>query len=136
MSKVEKKPITITKDVEVSVDKHSVKVKSKKGSTTAFQINPNVTVSKKEGFIDGYNISEDDGKKVLQIAIKYFQNKPVISEIKKVSKCGLRIYRSKDKLPKIMNDLGVAIISTSKGVMSSIEAKKQGLGGEVLFYIM
>jgi small subunit ribosomal protein S8 len=84
-----------------------------------------------EGFITGF---ENDGqvKPTLTITLKYFQGKPVIDQIKRVSRPGLRIYKSTDELPKILNGMGVAIVSTSAGVMSDREARATGRGGEIL----
>jgi len=89
-------------------------------------------VLKDEGFIQGYQVSEVEGKPVINVALKYFDNKPVIEKIERVSRPGLRIYRSKDELPKVLGGLGVAIISTSKGVMSDRAARAAGIGGEVI----
>jgi small subunit ribosomal protein S8 len=89
-------------------------------------------VLKDEGFIQGYQVSEVEGKSVLNVALKYFDNKPVIEKIERVSRPGLRIYRDKDELPKVLGGLGVAIISTSKGVMSDRAARAAGIGGEVI----
>jgi len=89
-------------------------------------------VLKDEGYITDYQQSEVDGKPVLTITLKYFNNKPVIEKIERVSRPGLRIYRSKDELPKVLGGLGVAIVSTSKGVMSDRAARAAGVGGEVI----
>jgi len=89
-------------------------------------------VLKDEGFILDYQVSEAEGKPVMNVALKYFDNKPVIEKIERVSRPGLRIYRSKDELPKVLGGLGVAIISTSKGVMSDRAARAAGIGGEVI----
>lgn len=89
-----------------------------------------------EGFVGSYSLSKDEREHgVLNIDLKYYEDKPVISEIKRVSKPGLRVYKQKEKLPKIKEGLGLAIISTSKGVMTDHAARRAGLGGEVLFYI-
>lgn len=85
-----------------------------------------------EGYIAGFEASELEGKPAVTVALKYFQGRPVIEELKRVSKPSLRIYRGKDELPTVNNGLGTAIISTSRGVMSDREARKQGAGGEVL----
>ena len=89
-------------------------------------------VLKGEGFILDYQVSEVEGKPVMNVSLKYFDNKPVIEKIERVSRPGLRIYRSKDELPKVLGGLGVAIISTSKGVMSDRAARAAGIGGEVI----
>ena len=86
-----------------------------------------------EGYIDGFEVVEQEGnKRELTVSLKYFDGKPVIEKIQKISKPGLRIYRGKDELPKVMNGLGVAIVSTSEGVMSDKSARAKGYGGEVI----
>lgn len=85
-----------------------------------------------EGYITGFETSDVDGKPVTTVTLKYFQGQPVISRLKRVSRPGLRIFRSKDELPTVMGGYGVAIISTSKGVMSDRAARAAGHGGEVL----
>ncbi len=90
-----------------------------------------LNVLKDEGYISGFETSSDI-KPVTTVALKYFDGKPVISTIKRVSRPGLRIFRGKDELPSVMLGLGVAIISTSKGVMSDRAARAEGQGGEVL----
>jgi small subunit ribosomal protein S8 len=92
-------------------------------------------VLKEEGYIDGYQVTTVEKKNILNIVLKYFQNKPVISKVERVSRPGLRIYRSKKELPSIMNGLGIAIISTSKGLMSDRMARRSGEGGEVICYV-
>jgi len=89
-------------------------------------------VLKDEGYIDGYSVREADSKPVLDISLKYYAGHPVIEKIERVSRPGLRIYKPKDSLPNVMNGLGVAIISTSKGVMTERKARASGIGGEVL----
>ncbi|MDO7596307.1 MAG: 30S ribosomal protein S8 [Pseudomonadota bacterium] len=89
-------------------------------------------VLKNEGYIATYSVSEVDGKPVLSIALKYFDGKPVISKIDRVSRPGLRVYKSAKDLPKVIGGLGVAIVSTSKGVMADRKARELGQGGEVL----
>jgi small subunit ribosomal protein S8 len=85
-----------------------------------------------EGYIAGFEATETEGKPSISVALKYFEGRPVIETIKRISKPSLRVYRGKDELPKVNNGLGVAIISTSRGLMSDREARKQGAGGEVL----
>ena len=88
---------------------------------------------KKEGYIEGFEQNEDNpSKKTLRLALKYFDGKPVIQEIKRVSRPGLRIYRAVKDLPKVRNGYGVAIVSTSKGVISDKEAREHNVGGELL----
>ena len=87
-----------------------------------------------EGYIESVKVVEGV-KPELEITLKYFQGKPVVESIQRVSRPGLRIYKRKDELPKVMGGLGVAVISTSKGVMSGKEAVKQKLGGELLLKV-
>ncbi len=87
-----------------------------------------------EGYISGYSVS-GDVKKVLEIELKYFQGKPVVEMIKRVSRPGLRIYKRSYELPQIMNGLGIAVVSTSKGIMTDRAARKAKLGGEVICYV-
>lgn len=88
-------------------------------------------VLKSEGYITDYAV-EGEGKPLLSIELKYFEGKPVIEEIKRVSRPGLRIYKGAAELPKVAGGLGVAIVSTSKGVMSDRAARAAGIGGEVI----
>jgi len=88
-------------------------------------------VLKNEGYITDYD-ADDAVKPVLTVKLKYFEGQPVIDEIKRVSRPGLRIYKNKDELPRILNGMGVAIISTSAGVMSDRQAREKGRGGEIL----
>lgn len=85
-----------------------------------------------EGYLNGWSISGDEKKPVLNIELKYFEGRPVIEEISRVSRPGLRIYKGKDELPKVKAGMGVAIISTCKGIMSDRAARADGVGGEVL----
>jgi len=88
-----------------------------------------------EGFILDYSVADNDGKPILTIVLKYFEGKPVINLIKRASRPGLRVYKGTTELPKVMGGLGMAIISTSKGLMSDRAAREAKLGGEVLCYI-
>jgi small subunit ribosomal protein S8 len=88
-------------------------------------------VLKAEGYIEGFSVS-GDVKPVLNVQLRYYQGKPVIDKIKRVSRPGLRIFKGKDELPKVNGGLGVAIISTSQGVMTDRAARAAGQGGEVL----
>ena len=89
-----------------------------------------------EGYIKGYTINEEGVEPMMVINLKYGPNRQkVITGLKRISKPGLRVYARKDNLPKVLNGLGIAIISTSKGFMTDREARKQGVGGEVLAYI-
>ena len=89
-------------------------------------------VLKDEGYIDGFAVREYEGKPELEISLKYYAGAPVIDRIERVSRPGLRIYRGRDDIPKVMNGLGVAIVSTSHGVMTDRKARATGVGGEVL----
>jgi len=89
-------------------------------------------VLKDEGYISAFNVNDNDGKATLSISLKYFEGKAVISKIDRVSRPGLRVYKSAKDLPKVINGLGVAIVSTSKGVMADRKARELGQGGEVL----
>jgi len=88
-----------------------------------------------EGYISGVSVKDIDGKPVLEIALKYYEGKPVIDMIKRVSRPGLRVYKGKDELPSVMNGLGVAVLSTSKGLMTDRAARKAGHGGEVICFV-
>lgn len=89
-------------------------------------------VLKDEGYIAGYRVEADGAMETISVELKYFGGKPVIESIQRVSRPGRRVYRGKDDLPTVMGGLGVAIVSTSKGVMSDRKAREQGHGGEVL----
>lgn len=87
-----------------------------------------------EGYIESVKVLEG-AKPELEITLKYFQGKPVVESIQRVSRPGLRIYKRKDELPKVMGGLGVAVISTSKGIMTDRAARQAGLGGEIICYV-
>ena len=89
-------------------------------------------VLKDEGYIDEFAVRENDGKPLLDIALKYYAGRAVIERIERISKPGLRVYRGKDDLPQVMNGLGVEIVSTPKGVMTDRKARAANVGGEVL----
>jgi small subunit ribosomal protein S8 len=89
-------------------------------------------VLKDEGYIDAYAVRDVDGKKTLDLELKYYAGRPVIERIDRVSKPGLRVYRGKDELPRVMNGLGIAIVSTPRGVMTDRAARASNVGGEVL----
>jgi small subunit ribosomal protein S8 len=89
-------------------------------------------VLKDEGYITGYSSDGEGATKSLSVELKYFEGVPVIERIERASRPGLRIYRGKEKLPKVLGGLGVAIVSTSAGVMSDRQAREKGVGGEVL----
>lgn len=92
-------------------------------------------ILKEEGFIKGYKVEKDGAKTNIILTLKYVNKERVITGLKRISKPGLRVYAKKDEVPKVLNGLGIAVISTSNGVMTDKEARKQGLGGEVLAYI-
>ena len=93
-------------------------------------------ILKEEGFIKDYKVSSENVQKTIELTLKYGNKKErVITGLKRISKPGLRVYVKSDEVPKVLNGLGIAIISTSKGIMTDKEARKQNLGGEVLAYI-
>ncbi len=92
-------------------------------------------VLKDEGYIDGFQVKSEGAKSELQVALKYYAGKPVIERIERVSRPGLRIYKGRDDIPQVMNGLGVAIVTTPKGVMTDRKARQNGVGGEVLCYV-
>jgi small subunit ribosomal protein S8 len=92
-------------------------------------------VLKDEGYIDGFSVRTEGGKSELDIALKYYAGRPVIERIERVSRPGLRIYKGRNEIPQVMNGLGVAIVTTPKGVMTDRKARASGVGGEVLCYV-
>ena len=92
-------------------------------------------VLKDEGYIDGFQIKKDDGKTELEISLKYYAGRPVIERIERVSRPGLRVYKGCGAIPQVMNGMGVAIVTTPKGVMTDRKARATGVGGEVLCYV-
>jgi small subunit ribosomal protein S8 len=92
-------------------------------------------VLKDEGYIDGFNVVANDGKSELHIGLKYYAGRPVIERLERVSRPGLRVYKGSDAIPQVMNGLGVAIVSTPRGVMTDRMARAAGVGGEVLCYV-
>ncbi len=92
-------------------------------------------VLKNEGYITDLRVTENGVKAELEIVLKYYEGKPVIERLQRVSRSGLRQYRGKEALPKVLGGLGVAIISTSKGIMTDAQARQQGVGGEVLCFV-
>jgi len=109
-----------------AVGKTAVSMPSSKLKTSIAQ------VLKDEGYIEGFAVHENDGKPELEVSLKYYAGQPVIEKIERISTPGLRVYKGRDDLPKVMNGLGVAIVSTSKGVMTDRKARASGIGGEVL----
>ena len=111
------------------VAKASVSVPSSKVKVAIAQ------VLKDEGYIDGFEVKTEDGKSSIEIALKYYAGRPVIERIERVSRPGLRVYKGRDSIPQVMNGLGVAIVTTPKGVMTDRKARATGVGGEVLCYV-
>jgi len=112
-----------------AVDKAVVTMPSSKIKTAIAQ------VLKDEGYIDGFAVKTESGKSELEIALKYYAGRPVIERIERVSRPGLRIYKGRDAIPQVMNGLGVAIVTTPKGVMTDRKARQTGVGGEVLCFV-
>lgn len=92
-------------------------------------------VLKDEGYIEGFNVVANDGKPELHIGLKYYAGRPVIERLERVSRPGLRVYKGRDAIPQVMNGLGVAIVSTPRGVMTDRKARAAGVGGEVLCFV-
>ena len=92
-------------------------------------------VLKDEGYIDDFAVRDAEGKPQLDIALKYYAGRPVIERIERISRPGLRVYKGSGDLPRVMNGLGIAIVSTPKGVMTDRKARASGVGGEVLCYV-
>jgi small subunit ribosomal protein S8 len=111
------------------VDKTEVVVPSSKLKVAIAQ------VLKDEGYIEGFAVQPNDGKPELRIGLKYYAGRPVIERLERVSRPGLRVYKGRDDIPQVMNGLGVAIVSTSRGVMTDRKARSQGVGGEVICYV-
>jgi small subunit ribosomal protein S8 len=112
-----------------SVDKATVTMPSSKLKIAIAQ------VLQDEGYIDGFALRENAGKPELEIALKYYAGRPVIERIERVSRPGLRIYKGRHSIPQVMNGLGVAIVTTPKGVMTDRKARATGVGGEVLCFV-
>jgi small subunit ribosomal protein S8 len=92
-------------------------------------------VLRDEGYIEDFVREDNDGKPVLRVQLKYFNGRPVIDNVERVSRPGLRIYKGKDELPRVLGGLGIAIVSTSSGVMTDRAARSSGQGGEILAYV-
>lgn len=92
-------------------------------------------VLKDEGYIDDYVVKADGAKSQLEVRLKYYAGRPVIERLERVSRPGLRVYRGRDALPQVMNGLGVAIVTTSRGVMTDRHARADGVGGEVIGFV-
>jgi small subunit ribosomal protein S8 len=109
-----------------AVEKQSVSMSSSKIKLAI------ASVLKDEGYIEGFSVTGEGPKQTLDLQLKYHAGRPVIEHIERVSKPGLRVYNAASELPKVMNGLGVAIVSTSSGVMTDRKARARGVGGEVL----
>ena len=92
-------------------------------------------VLKDEGYIDGFSVVENNGKAELHVGLKYYAGRPVIERLERVSRPGLRVYKNHQTIPQVMNGLGIAIVSTPKGVMTDRKARAAGIGGEVICYV-
>jgi small subunit ribosomal protein S8 len=92
-------------------------------------------ILKTQKFINDYSVVEDNKQNILRVELKYTNGSPAISGLKKISKPGLRVYKKSDKLPKVLNGLGIAVVSTSQGLLTDREARKQAVGGEVVCHI-
>jgi small subunit ribosomal protein S8 len=112
-----------------AVRKQTVKMPSSKIKTAI------AGVLKDEGYIADFRVTPNGAKSELEVVLKYYEGKPVIERLERYSRSGLRQYRGKDALPKVLGGLGVAIISTSKGIMTDAQARQQGVGGEVLCFV-
>jgi small subunit ribosomal protein S8 len=112
-----------------AVDKVAVTMPSSKLKVAIAQ------VLKDEGYIDGFVVHDEGGKTELEITLKYYAGRPVIERFERVSRPGLRVYKGRDAIPQVMNGLGVAIVTTPKGVMTDRKARQTGVGGEVLCYV-
>ena len=135
MSRIGKNPVVLPAGVEVSVGEQ-ITVKGPLGTLKA-AAHPAVKVAiaavlKDEGYVEDFAVREASGKPTLEIGLKYYAGRPVIERIERVSKPGLRIYKGCEDIPRVMNGLGVAIVSTPKGVMTDREARASKVGGEVL----
>ncbi|MFM8770171.1 MAG: 30S ribosomal protein S8 [Rubrivivax sp.] len=111
------------------VEKASVNMPSSKLKVAIAQ------VLQDEGYIENFKVISDGGKSQLEIGLKYYAGRPVIERIERVSRPGLRVYRGRDAIPQVMNGLGVAIVTTPRGVMTDRKARQTGVGGEVLCYV-
>ncbi len=112
-----------------TVDKTEVVMPSSKLKVAIAQ------VLKDEGYIDGFTVVANNGKTELHVGLKYYAGRPVIERLERVSRPGLRVYKNHQTIPQVMNGLGVAIVSTPKGVMTDRKAREAGIGGEVICYV-
>ena len=112
-----------------TVDKTEVVMPSSKLKVAIAQ------VLKDEGYIDGFTVVANNGKPELHVGLKYYAGRPVIERLERVSRPGLRVYKNHETIPPVMNGLGIAIVSTPKGVMTDRKAREAGIGGEVICYV-
>lgn len=112
-----------------TVDKTEVEMPSSKLKVAIAQ------VLKDEGYIDGFSVVNNNGKAELHVGLKYYAGRPVIERLERVSRPGLRVYKNHQTIPQVMNGLGIAIMSTPKGVMTDRKARAAGIGGEVICYV-
>lgn len=108
------------------IHKHEVRIPHSKLKEQIAQ------VLHQEGYITSFQVDEENHRKEIVIVLKYVRNQPAISSLKRISKTGRRVYTGKEDIPTILNGLGIAIISTSQGLMTNIQARKAGVGGEIL----
>ena len=137
MSRIGKHPVELAQGVSATLADGFISVKGPKGEVR-MHVLPKVAIAqvlKDEGYIDGFNVVTVDGKAQLHIGLKYYAGRPVIERIERVSRPGLRIYKNHESIPQVMNGLGIAIVSTPKGVMTDRKACAAGIGGEVLCYV-
>lgn len=112
-----------------TVDKTEVVMPSSKLKVAIAQ------VLKDEGYIDGFSVVDNNGKAELHVGLKYYAGRPVIERLERVSRPGLRVYKNHQTIPQVMNGLGIAIVTTPKGVMTDRKARAAGIGGEVICYV-
>jgi small subunit ribosomal protein S8 len=112
-----------------SIDKQAVSMPSSKLKIAIAQL------LKDEGYIDGFAVAESGGKPTLELQLRYYAGRPVIEKLERISRPGLRVYKSRHHLPQVMNGLGVAIVSTPRGLMTDRKARATGVGGEVIGFI-
>lgn len=112
-----------------SVDKPTVSMPASKLKASIAKL------LKDEGYIDSFVVNQDGAKATLEVQLKYYAGRPVIERLERVSRPGLRVYKGRHEIPEVMNGLGCAIVSTSRGLMTDRKARQDGVGGEVLGYV-
>jgi small subunit ribosomal protein S8 len=116
--------------------RNAVRAKHKKVDVPASNMKKELTrILTEQKFFEGFTVIEDNKQNVLRISLKYYDSKPVLSGLRRVSRPGIRQYKPAEELPRVNNGLGVAIISTSKGLMTNKQARKENVGGEVVCYV-